>query len=174
MRYSLTREVFEYIKEKRSEGILAVELEEELGLSAAYILQLDKYATWEEYEEKLAIQRQKWHDSPKHNDYLERRRLRRAELRKLRGKPERKKRKEIVKPPKLPVYCSACGKLVKYAYTYHRTYFCSEECRKEARRQFERERYYRRMQDPEYVAKEKIRQHEKWLRLYKKKKEAKQ
>lgn len=168
MRYSLTREVFEYIKRKRSEGILAVELEEELGFSAGYILQLDKYATWEEFEEEKARKAAAWHANP---EWLERRRLRRASLKKPRGEPKPPK---LPPPPKLPVYCSACGKLVKYAYTYHRTYFCSEECRKEARRQFERERYHRRMQDPEYVAKEKIRQHEKWLRLYKKKKEAKE
>lgn len=167
MRYSLTREVFEYIKQELSEGVLGVELEEELGLSAAYILQLDKYATWEEVETERAKKAAAWHAHP---EWLVRRRLRKASLRKTKSEPKPPK---LPPPPKLPVYCEACGKLVEYAYWCSRKRYCSEECRKEDRRAYERERYHRRMRNPEYVAKEKIRQHEKWLRMKKKKEEAK-
>lgn len=166
MRHNLTREDFEYIKQKLSEGVLGVELEEELGLSAAYILQLDKYATWEEVETERAKKAAAWHAHP---DWLERRRLRKASLR----KPKPPKPPKLPPPPKLPVYCAACGKLVKYAYWCSRKIYCSEECRKEDRRKYERERYHRRMQDPAYAAKERLRHQEKNRRLYGKKKEAK-
>ena len=133
MKKILTREEFEYIKRKSSEGVLAVDLEEELGYSAYTIsLWIDKYPTWEDYEARKEKSREWWHNHQRSHE-------KRRKWYRERGSQLRKKRRlenldEI--------------------------------------REKERERYRRRLQDPEYAAKEKIRGSENWRR-FNERKEAK-
>ena len=136
MKKILTREAFEYIKQQRSDGVLAVELEEELGYSANTILSfVDKFSTWEDYEAKKERSREWWLSHP---EAQEKRKIWRKGYREREEQLRRKRRLENL-----------------------------DEIREK-----ERERYRRRLQDPEYAAKEKIRGAENW-RLYRAKKEVK-
>lgn len=134
MKKILTREAFEYIKQQRSDGVLAVELEEELGYSANTILNfVDKSPTWEDYEAKKKRSREWWHSHP---EAQEKRKIWRKGYREREEQLRRKRR------------------LINL-----------EEIKAK-----ERERYHRRLQDPEYAAKEKIRGAENWRRWIEKKK----